>query len=271
MAERTLMAVGAHADDIELNCGGTLVKYRDLGYQIVYVQSTNNMSGGWTTLTPDGKRVSRLPPFDEIMTQRKREAAQAAAFFGTEPIHLDHPQRHYTAADGSVVELRYGNPAPACVPPDTPTILTACEHAPSIRRLADLILERRPEAILTHGGAMANLEHVATCLLVTKAYWKAVEDGYDGMLLHWHDLDIHLFALAYNRWDTFIEVTRQWERKLQAVGLHACQIPTPERLDFPACGAACGCERAETYTIVNHGRLPRRHSEFQFEILQNQR
>lgn len=69
------MAIGAHADDIELNVGGTLAKYREMGYDVVYVMSTNNMSGGWSKLRPDGIRETRLPPFDEIMPQRKLEAA----------------------------------------------------------------------------------------------------------------------------------------------------------------------------------------------------
>lgn len=271
MATRRLMAVGAHADDIEINVGGTMAKYHDLGYEIIYVMSTNNMSGAWSRLLPDGTREVKTPPYDAMEIRRKEEAAAAAAFFGTTPIHLDHPQRHYTAKDGSTVELRYGSPAPDCVAPDTPTILTACEHKPSIQRLADLILERRPEAIVTHGGAMNNLEHVATSLLVTKAYWKAVEAGHDGMLLLWHDIDIHLFALAYSRWDTFVDVTKHWDKKLHALGLHACQMPTPERLDYPATGAACGCERAETFSIVSHGTLPKRPAEFQSEILNNRR
>ncbi len=39
------MAIGAHADDIELRVGGTLLKYLDCGYEIAYVMSTNNFAG----------------------------------------------------------------------------------------------------------------------------------------------------------------------------------------------------------------------------------
>lgn len=35
---RTLMAVGAHADDVELHFGGTLLKYHDKGYAAVYIE-----------------------------------------------------------------------------------------------------------------------------------------------------------------------------------------------------------------------------------------
>jgi LmbE family N-acetylglucosaminyl deacetylase len=44
------MAIGAHADDIEVCVGGTLLKYRDAGYEIDYVMSTNNFSGNWNRL-----------------------------------------------------------------------------------------------------------------------------------------------------------------------------------------------------------------------------
>ena len=63
MGNRILMVIGAHADDIELNVGGTLVKYHEMGYEIVYVMSTNNMSGGWSKLRPDGTRETRIPFF----------------------------------------------------------------------------------------------------------------------------------------------------------------------------------------------------------------
>lgn len=32
MGKRTLMAIGAHADEIDLNVRGPLVKYREMGY-----------------------------------------------------------------------------------------------------------------------------------------------------------------------------------------------------------------------------------------------
>lgn len=40
-----IMSVGAHADDIEIGTGGTLAKFHDQGYEVVYIMSTN-MSGG---------------------------------------------------------------------------------------------------------------------------------------------------------------------------------------------------------------------------------
>ena len=80
-----IMAVFAHADDVELGCGGTLSKYRQLsGYRVDYIMSTNNMSGSWCSLDADGKLQSRKCSWREMMPQRKKEAdAAAEKFYGT--------------------------------------------------------------------------------------------------------------------------------------------------------------------------------------------
>jgi LmbE family N-acetylglucosaminyl deacetylase len=267
MTNRTLMAVGAHADDIECTVGGTLLKYRDVGYEVVYVMATNNMSGNWNYLKLDGSVEYTSPPHHVIEPQRKLEAATAARMFGTVPIHLDHPQRHYFREGGAVAEVRYGCELPRGVAPDVPTILTAYEHPPSVKQLADLILETNPEAVITHSPVMINIEHYASCLLVNNAYWQAVKAGYEGMLLHWHDISVGSFGDAYVRWDTFVDVTHYWARKFEAMGLHACQIPVASRMELPPWGTACGCGHAEVFTIVSKGARAKQGTPFSFEIL----
>ena len=271
MTNRTLMVVGAHADDIELNTGGTLAKYRDRGYDVAYVMATNNMSGGWSRRKPDGSVETATPPYWEIMPQREREAAAGAKAFGTQPIYLGHPQRHYTRADGTMAELRYGCDRPDCVAPDVPTILTAYEHVPSLQRVVDLIVEHQPEAILTHGAAAANVEHFATSILVTKAYWQAVEAGHTGMLLHWPELDVKLYGPASYRWDTSVDVSAYWQEKLAAVALHACQIPDVSRLDFAAWGPTCGCAHAEVFIFIGGVQRPPLTAPFTIEIHKHMR
>ena len=251
--QRTIMAVGAHADDIELNVASTLCKYRDLGYQIIYIMSTNNFSGGWSKIEPDGSVSKSKPPYDVIEPQRKLEANAAAEYFGTEAIHLDHPQRHYTRHDGSTGEVRFGCERPDRVGEDVPTILTAYEHAPSVQQLADLISAHQPEAIVTHGEPMSNIEHTGTSLLVIKAYHKARENGYDGFLLNWCDIaGINTHGPELCPFNTFIDTTDYRQQKFDAIRYHACQITHPERLDLPEMGDICGCGQAEIFTHI-HG------------------
>jgi LmbE family N-acetylglucosaminyl deacetylase len=248
------MAVGAHADDIEINVGGTCLKYHELGYEIDYVMSTNNFSGEWKLRQPDGSLKREGPPWHRIMPKRKEEAAAAAALVGTEPVHLDHPQRHFINDAGAKVEVRYGVEKPGDLGTETPTILTAHEHVPSVRRLADLIVARNPEAVMVHGMVMTDMEHLGTCLLVTKAYWKAVELGYQGMLLHWHDVGAGIFGDAYTCWDTYIDVTDFWQRKLDWIGVHACMIPTPAEIEYASPDVVRACAEPEVFNVISRGR-----------------
>ena len=32
-----VMAIGAHPDDIEFGCGGTLINHKDSGHKVIYV------------------------------------------------------------------------------------------------------------------------------------------------------------------------------------------------------------------------------------------
>lgn len=254
---QSIMAIGAHADDIEIHLGGTLAKYHALGYEVVYVMATNNMAGRVSVLEADGSvRSWREGPAD-MMARRKRECDEAAAEFDTTPIHLDHPQRHYWSKDGEFFEVRYGAQLPVCVPKDVPSILTAGEDEASLRRLANLILERDPECVFTHGVSQMDPEHFGASLLATKSYWLAVEDGYRGALLQWRG--IHTQHGEFNcRWETFIDFTPLLGRKMQLIGIHRCQMPKAHLPDFghrvlaKRWGAASGCGAAEPFIWVRH-------------------
>ncbi len=255
---RSIMVVGAHADDIELETGGTLAKYRDADYTVVYVMATNNMSGSVSELLGDGSVRTTRETTAPMMARRKRECDDAARALGTTPIHLDHPQRHYYGGVGNEApELRYGCALPAGVPENVPTILTAAEDPASVTRLANLILEKEPECVLTHGVSQMNIEHFATSLLTTKSYWQAVEAGYRGALLHWRETHTRLGEFNC-RWDTFVDCTRYLDRKMELVSLHRCQMPKAHLPDSGHreisvnWGQACGCGAAETFTWVRH-------------------
>lgn len=282
---RKIMVVGSHADDIEIYAGGTLLKYRDLGYEIVYVMSTNNMSGSINEIQKDGTRVVHKAGPVKMMEIRKSECAKAADALGTTPIHLNHPQRHYFDSQGRQVELHYGCDLPEGIDPDLPSILTASEDAASVERVTNLILEAKPEYVITSGVSQRNIEHFATSLLVTIAFWKAVDAGYDGGLLHWRE-EHTLHGEANMRWDTFIDCSGYLDRKMQLIGLHQCQMPTAtdpnhgHRWLSLWKGGVCGRETAELYTWV---RRPTRrddeiwglnapiYGEFSGELMQNSR
>lgn len=280
---RSIMAVGAHADDIEIWVGGTLLKYRALGYEVVYVQSTNNMSGKNSWLQSDGTVHSVNESPLDMMRRRKAECDDAARVLGSVPIHLDHPQRHYHSSPQSpMIELRYGCALPEGVAANVPSILTAHEDSASVARVTDLILDRDPEVVLTHGVAQHNVEHFTTGLLVTYAYWNAVKQGYRGALLHWREANTTLGGINC-RWETFVDYSPYLDQKMELIGKHACQMPKAHLPEFGhrnLCrewGTACGCQAAEVFTWVR--RADRDFQEGQgsmggnllFELNQNSR
>ena len=71
--EMNILAIGAHPDDIEYGCGGTLLKYKKQGHSIFIAYTTSGNTGS-NTLTD---------PF-EIATLRENEAMRAAEIYGAQ-------------------------------------------------------------------------------------------------------------------------------------------------------------------------------------------
>lgn len=278
--KKVIMGIGAHADDVELYFGGTMLKYIDRGYQAVYVLSTNNMSGGIRTLEADGKwRKTIVKDSVDTMEFRKREAVEAAAMYGTEPIHLDHPQRHCQIPDndGNLhgIDVHYGSPLPAGVPAGVPTILTAHRHPGPVERLCKLILEHDPEVIFTHGHAEHDVEHLGTLLLVVAAYEKAITQGYDGSLLYAPRRIPGLGRMAHC-WETFVDIDGYVDKRMDTVQKHASQFPP----DFDEGarfyrelvgwrGKQCGVEAAESFNFITVSPRCDERTELLNELVRN--
>lgn len=260
-----ILAIGAHADDLELQMGGTLCKYRADGYDIIYVMATNNLSGGEWAVDDDGR-----PLHLQAMELRKREAEAGAQVFDTVAIHLNHPQRHYRRSMSEKVDAGYGSEPPEGVDTSIPGILWAHEDEASVERVTKLILDSNPEAIFTHGGQIGNLEHLATALLVAKAYWKARKQGFQGMLVYGHDLGVNVLGDVHKyRWDTHVDISDYWDEKLRSVAAHKIMKPNPAALDWPQWGPACGCRHAEVFDIGARTDLPVQQGGLTMELLHN--
>jgi len=73
-----VLAIGAHPDDVETMCAGTLAKYASQGHKVFIATATNGNIGSAT--------LSK----EEIARIRKQEAANSAAIIGAEYICLDY-------------------------------------------------------------------------------------------------------------------------------------------------------------------------------------
>lgn len=74
-----ILAVGAHPDDIEILCAGTLVKYKKQGNEIFLAHLC------------DGGKGHAVIPSDELKEIRKKEADNSAEIIGAEIFHGDFP------------------------------------------------------------------------------------------------------------------------------------------------------------------------------------
>ena len=74
-----ILAIGAHPDDVETMCAGTLAKYASLGHKVFIATATNGNIGS-----------ARIPNMEEIARVRKEEAKRSAAIIGAEYICLDY-------------------------------------------------------------------------------------------------------------------------------------------------------------------------------------
>ena len=73
-----ILAIGAHPDDVETSCGGTLAKYAKMGHKVFMATATNGNIGSATL------------SMEKIAAVRKEEARKAAAHIGAEYICLDY-------------------------------------------------------------------------------------------------------------------------------------------------------------------------------------
>lgn len=73
-----ILAIGAHPDDIETMCAGTLAKYAAQGHKVYLATATSGNIG------------SATHTMEEIAAIRKQEAANSAAIIGAEYLCLDY-------------------------------------------------------------------------------------------------------------------------------------------------------------------------------------
>jgi LmbE family N-acetylglucosaminyl deacetylase len=88
-----VLAVGAHPDDLEILCGGTLARYVEEGHQVVMCVATK------------GDRGSYEHTMAEIAEIRGREARRAAEICGAEFVSLGLSDTEVNAADADQKRL----------------------------------------------------------------------------------------------------------------------------------------------------------------------
>ena len=224
-----LVAVCAHADDAELNAGGTMAKWAAAGGRVHIVMVTNNCSGFLIPENGDEAMKRRLGPA-ETTGLRHREQDAAAALIGANVHYLGYNQRHYWNGSREV-DIDYNG---AENPPEGiaghPQILIACNLAAHIKRVADLLASLKPTLVLTQTPLDVDPEHHAVASLVWQAF-VARPELQKVPLRFWTPSSGSPGGLLDPHYDHIEDISAFFDRKVALCACHASQM-TQRRRDI---------------------------------------
>lgn len=187
-----VIAVGAHPDDVEIACGGTLARLVQQGYQVGIIDLT------------DGEPTP-LSPGPEV---RQAEAAAAAATLGVQVrVQLDLPNRRLFDSFEARVAL-------------------AKEFRKYRPRLVLGFGEKTPLASPDHWQAMQITDAAVFYARLTK--W---DDYFDGLPVHtistqlYYTLAFNSLALPHGAGHLVVDIGDTLETKLRSVRCYQTQFP----------------------------------------------
>lgn len=185
---KKVLCVQPHPDDNEVGAGATIAKLTSLGCEVTYVTVTDGRTG---TLDPN------QPP-EEIVEIRKKEVERAAAFLGVrDVIFLGFP-------DGGYADEK-----------------ELCKAVVSAVRKVKPDLIMAPDPFLPYechpDHRRAGMAAAESCIFSPFPGFKT-DDGLPG----WAAKGIAFYSSANP--NTFIDVDKTWERKMQSIALHESQF-----------------------------------------------
>ncbi len=190
-----VLAIGAHPDDAEFSAGGTLLLLAEAGAAVTIAVCT------------DGGRGGR--GLDDPAAVRRGELRRAAAILGADPVELGYP-------DG---ELAPGEPLRGELVRQIrrvrPDLVLAHDPATSWQRIGDVV---HPGHSDHRAAGQAALDAIYPRAASPNFYPEQL--GAAG-LEPWYPREVWLFDTA--RPDLRIDVSKPFERKLEALRAHASQ------------------------------------------------
>ena len=191
-ASKTILVVTPHPDDAEGAAGGTIAKWADEGYSIIYAICTSGDKGSSDLqMTPE-----------KLLQIREQEQREAAKILGVKELFfLRHP-------DGFL------------------------EDTPAFReQLTRLIRKYRPEKVMTcdpHRRYILHRDHRVTGMAVLDAVFPSARDHLyfpqhlaEGLSPH-KVQQVYLWGTTEP--NTFIDISANFERKVAALRCHKSQL-----------------------------------------------
>ena len=180
-----ILAIGAHPDDIESYCAGTLAKYTKQGHKVFLATSTSGNIG------------SAQHTMEEIASIRKEEARKSAALIGAEYLCLDYDDEMFF--EDKEARLKFLDLYRYC---KAEIVFTHSPH------------DYNPDHMLTSKIAndivnMVSIEHLKTPnppyeKIPTVFYWESV------------------FGLQFTPTD-WVDISAEFETKKAMLGMHVSQ------------------------------------------------
>ena len=218
---KTLVAVAAHADDVELHAGGFVARWVAGGGKVHIVMMTNNCSGELIPASGDEAQLYRLPAV-QCTALRHREQQAAAELMGAKLHHMGYCQRHYFNGE-RVVRLDFaGGDVPEGIA-GHPPLLIAFQQPEHIAKLSDVLVTLKPDLILTQTPIDLDPEHHAVASMV----WSAMESRTELVnteLWFWAPGTTCLSGVLDPGYDRIEDITPYWEQKLKFCAAHASQM-----------------------------------------------
>jgi LmbE family N-acetylglucosaminyl deacetylase len=202
-----VLVVGAHPDDAEFFAGGTIAGLVRRGARVDLAVCTDGGKGG--------------RGLGDVVELRQREQAEATELLGV----------------AGLIQLGRSD---GRLEPDDALRKILVHH---IRRLRpELVLTHDPRTLWTATGERVDLGHsdhrAAGQALLDAVYPRAASPNFypEAALEPWCPRQVWLFDTAEP--DLVVDVTEEWETKLEALGAHASQEEVARGLSTPALGLA---------------------------------
>lgn len=228
-----VMAIGAHADDVEWGFGGTLAKLIEQGWKGIYVVAINNTAGNHLDSVHEQpkpedylniQKVIGPYPVDalESIQIRQEESRRAAAVYGAQPEFLN---LHETFFWLGRQEVYFYDPRWALFdPPGTGIVTSAAAGSQGLDLATELIKRYQPDVVLAMLLADRNPEHGETGDIAYRAFVRAAREGaHVGQLwMSMRDRPQYLERVRMDP-DISVDVTSQLPRYLAALEEHVSQ------------------------------------------------
>ena len=216
-----ILAIGAHPDDIEIACSGTLAKCVQRGDTVIVCHACSGNLGHVV-----------IPP-DELKVMRAKEAKKAGSLAGIEVIHggfddLDLFENNKIARDKMVDVIRYADP--------------------------DLIITHDPDDYMPDHTSVSKLVFDAAFTATLPNYYTKEKKAAKLVPIYYMDT---LAGVNFNP-TMYVDVTDTIDLKIEMLNCHESQIVwmrDHDGIDFPdmvrTCsryrGYQCGAEYAEGF------------------------